>query len=270
MRELLKTDLRRIIKDKLFLIVCIVGAGFAFLTPLLYKGLSLFIGIDNELLGIFTNSKSIFFTSFSLSGNFGLVLPILLAIVLCKDFSYGTVRNKIICGKSRAKIFLSMFLSGTIVACGVILAHALLTLGISLCFFPYQAEQFTGYAVLYMLLSILFSLLLYVFVSAIVCLLCVCMKNVGLAIVIYVAVNFVFTIVAAIVSVAAAFVDPADKFALKALEIIQKANIFVASYIGTGTSYTATEVLCVLVPVVVGTTACVLLGTMIFRKKDLK
>ena len=63
MRELLKTDLRRIIKDKLFLIVCIVGAGFALFTPFLYKGLSLLVGIEDELLGLFTNSKSIFFKS---------------------------------------------------------------------------------------------------------------------------------------------------------------------------------------------------------------
>ena len=270
MRELLKTDLRRIIKDKLFLIVCIVGAGFALFTPFLYKGLSLLVGIEDELLGLFTNSKSIFFTSFSLSGNFGLILPILLAIVLCKDFSYGTVRNKIICGKSRAKIFLSMFLSGTIVACGVILAHALLTLGISLCFFPYQEEAFTANSALYMLLSIFFSLLLYVFVSAIVCFLCVSMKNVGLAIVVYVAINFLFSIVAAIMSVASIFVDHADKFAVKAFEILQKANVFNATYIGTGTSYTLTDVLCVLVPVVAGTALCLLLGVTVFRKKDLK
>ena len=112
MRELLITDLRRIIKDKLFLVACILGVVFAASTPLLYKGLSLLIGVDNELIGSFANAKSIFFSSFVLGSNFGFVLPILLAIVLCKDFSHGTVRNKIICGKSRTKIFLAMFFCG--------------------------------------------------------------------------------------------------------------------------------------------------------------
>ena len=108
MRSLLKTDLRRIFKDKLFLVVCILGTVLAFFTPLLYKGLATVIGVQDELLGLLADSKSMFFSAFAPGTNFGFILPILLSLVLCKDFGYGTVRNKIICGKSRAKIFFSM------------------------------------------------------------------------------------------------------------------------------------------------------------------
>lgn len=270
MRELLKTDLRRIIKDKLFLVTCILGAFFAVSTPLLYKGLSMALEMEDELISLFASAKSIFFTSFSPSGNFGLIMPILLIIVLCKDFSYGTIRNKIICGKSRTKIFLSTFLSGTIVICGTMLAHALLTLGISLCFFPYQAEAFTGKTFLYILLSILLSVLIYVFISAIVCFLSFSMKNTGLAVVFYFAVNFFFSIVGTIVAVASAFVETSNEFLVKTFEILQKANIFMTTHIGTGTTYSATDILCLLIPVCVGTVVCILSGIAIFRKKDLK
>lgn len=270
MRELLKTDLRRIVKDKLFLVVCILGAVFAVFTPLLYKGLSLVVDLEGDLLGLFASTKSIFFTSFSPSGNYGMILPILLVIVLCKDFSYGTVRNKIICGKSRTKIFLSMLLSGMIVMCGAMLAQALLTLGVSLCFFPYQTEAFTVETLGYALLSVLFSVLIYVFISSVICLLSVCMKSVGLAVVLYFAINLFFSIAGAIVSVAAMFVQSGDELLTKVFEVLQKANIFTTTFIGTGTTYSVTDVLCVLVPIFAGTAICIFLGITVFRKKDLK
>lgn len=266
MRELLKTDLRRILKDKLFLVVCILGVVFAVSTPLLNQLIIVGLDISEEMSVSFATAKSMFFSSFSLSGNFGLILPILLSIVLCKDFNQGTVRNKIISGKSRKDVFFSMFFSGTIVICGVMLAHALLTLVISLCFFPYQPEAFTMDSFWYLLISLLFSILLYVFISALISFLCVLMKNVGLAIVIYIAINFFFSIVGTIISLAAVFSETEST----ALEIAQKANLFTASHIGTGVTYTLLEVLCTLLPVFIGGALCLFFGNLIFKKKDLK
>ena len=270
MRELLLTDLRRIIKDKLFLVSCILGVIFAASTPLLYKGISMFLDVENDLISNLTNARTMFFSSFALGSNFGFILPILLAIVLCKDFSHGTVRNKIICGKSRTKIFLSMFFAGSIVMCALMLLHALLTLGISLCFFSYQPEPFTSETLLYILISVLLSLLIYIFVSAIVCFLSVSMKNSGIAVILYVGINFLFSIVGAVVSVAAMFLDPLDKFLVKVFDILQKANVFTAAYIGMGTSYELLDVICALAPTVIGATVCIFLGISIFRKKDIK
>lgn len=270
MRSLIKTDLRRIFKDKLFLVVCILGTALAAFTPLLYKGLSLIIGMEDELLGLFTDAKTMFFSAFATGSNFGFILPILLALVLCKDFGYGTVRNKIICGKSREKIFLSMFFSGTIVMCGMILAHALLTLAIALCFFPYQAEAFTADSFWYMMLSLLFSLLIYVFISAFVCFLCVSMKNAELAVIIYVAANLFSNIVGGIVSAAAVIGPMFTKFPTKLFEILQKINLFNATYIGKGMTYSLTEVLCIGLASLVGIGLSLFLGVTVFRKKDIK
>lgn len=270
MRSLIKTDMRRIFKDKLFIVVCILGTVLAFSTPLLYKGLALFIGVEDELLGMLTDSKSMFFSAFATGTNFGLILPILLCLVLCKDFRYGTVRNKIICGKSRVKIFLSMFFTGTAVMCGTILLHALLTLGIALCFFPYQAEKFTANSFGYMMLSILFSLLIYVFISAFVCLLCVSMKNAELAVIIYVAANLISNILGGIIS-AATFIGPAfDNFPTELFEILRRINLFNATYVGQGTAYSTSDVLCLVIATLVGTGLCLFLGVTIFRKKDIK
>ena len=271
MRSLLKTDLRRIFKDKLFLVVCILGTVLAAFTPVFYKCLSLFIGMEDELLGMFIDVKSMFFASFAPGSNFGFILPILLALVLCKDFSYGTVRNKIICGKSRVKIFLSMFFSGTIVMCGTILLHALLTLGIASCLFPSQAaELFTANTIGYMAISLLFWVLIYVFLSAFVCLLCVSMKNAELSVIIYVAANLFFNILGGIVSVAPAVSVFLPNFPTKLFEILQKINLFTATYIGQGTSYSLTDVLCLLIASFVGIGLSIFLGITVFRKKDIK
>ena len=116
MIDLLKTDLKRAVKDKLFIVICIIAGAFAIITPLLYKVIFVVLKFDEEamqeleMLGMgIMNAKSIFFSSFSLGNNFGLILPIFVAIILCKDFSNGTIRNKIICGKSRTSIYFSLF-----------------------------------------------------------------------------------------------------------------------------------------------------------------
>jgi voltage-gated potassium channel Kch len=112
--------------------------------------------------------------------------------------------------------------------------------------------------------------LLYVFVSAIISALSVLMKNTGLAVVLFVAINFLFTIIGTVTTVASIFIDPEDSTTVKIFEILQKANPFLGAVIGRGTSYSLTDVLCILIPVVAGTALCIVLGLTVFKKKDLK
>ncbi|MBQ7906512.1 MAG: ABC transporter permease subunit [Clostridia bacterium] len=271
MLSLLKTDLRRTFRDKLFLIVCIIGAVFAIIMPLLY--VLIFTGLGEMELGEFRmalDAKTMFFSAFSPGGDFGLIVPILIAIIICKDFSYGTVRNKIIAGKSRSAIFMSLFTTSTIAMCTVILAQALLTLLISLIFFDYQQGGFTAGDFGYLLLSVLFSLLVYVFISALVSFLAVFMKNTGLAVVMYVAVSFLFTIVGSIIMIAGLTVDPENTTAVTILEFLNNTNIFTSGLIGTGTTYTFEDVMYILMPTIGGTAVFLALGLLVFNKKDLK
>lgn len=268
MLNLLKTDLKRVFKDKLFLILCIVAAVFAFFNPLVYKLLFALVGMVEEL-DMTIDAKTLCFTSFSPGNNLGLIMPIFAALVLCKDFSQGTVRNKVICGKTRAQIFLSLLITCAIVMCVVMLFHGVLTLLISLLFFEYQATAFTWGSLGYMLLSFGLEILVYVFIAALLSLFIVWSKNAGLAVVLYVAVNFLFVIFGSIVGAAFAFVDP-SKWTHRILEILNDSNLFMSTVIGSGTSYGWQQLLCVLLPVAIGTTICVLLGIFFFKKKDLK
>ena len=104
MANLLKVDFKRVLKDQLFMVICIVAGAFALITPLLY--VALFGSLEGEMeqmlsmMGITIDAKTMFFQTFSLSNNSGLAIPILLSVILTKDFSQGTVRNKIISGYS--------------------------------------------------------------------------------------------------------------------------------------------------------------------------
>ena len=49
MLNLLKTDLKRVCKDKLFLILCIIAAAFAIFNPLVYKLLFAMVDMVEEV-----------------------------------------------------------------------------------------------------------------------------------------------------------------------------------------------------------------------------
>ena len=112
MKNLLKAEFKRVFMDKLLIVMGILAVAFAAVTPLLYALLFSEMGMaDEPMLASFISSKAQFFGSFSLGNNLGLIAPVLLAIALCKDFSFGTIRNKVIAGKSRTAIFLSLFIT---------------------------------------------------------------------------------------------------------------------------------------------------------------
>lgn len=276
MGSLLKTDLKRIAKDKLFLIACIIGVAFALFIPLLYYVLFSAISMGENImamLGTPINAKYIFSLSFSPGSNFALLVPILITIALYKDFSYGTIRNKLIRGKSRASIFMSMHTANTIFLCGILLVYALLTLGMSLLFFEYQAGGFGMEDFLYLLQTIVFELLIYAFIAAIISFLCVFMKNAGTAIIMYMAINLGFTMIASIImmSLNALRLNPEQKTLVSVLEFFLNTNVFyTATTLGTGTSYTTEQMLYAILPSVLGIAVFVGLGLLVFRKKDVK
>ena len=281
MLKLLKVDLKRVIKDKLFLVMCILAVAFAVVIPLLYVAIFGSIGMDTgemgemlDALGMSINAKSMFFQSFSLGNNLGLILPVLLAIILCKDFSHGTVRNKIISGSSRSAIFASMYSVCFIVLFGVMTLHALLTMLISLIFFPYQSTEFVASDVGYFFLSLLFEALLFLFVAALVSFLCACTKNMGLAIVAYVAIVMIMSVVTSMLQFGALMIPVADgesSFALKAVEFMQDINVFnFATVIGVGTKYSLREVLCCILSPVLSAIGLTAFGIFKFKGKDIK
>ena len=274
MSNLLKADFKRVFKDKLLFITAMIGIGFAIFTPLLYVVMFASLGVDEQpMIESLISGKGQFFTSFSMGNNLGLIAPVLIAIILCKDFSFGTVRNKIISGNSRTAVFLSMFTVCSVAIVAVMFLHAFITLGFCLIFFDYQATAFTLSDFWYFLISVIFEILVLLFVSALLSWLCVAMKNVGLVIVMYVAITLALTMIASIIQIVTSVVSATgdSKLLVDVLKTINRLNIGnAAQYIGMGTKYTLEDVLYLTLPSIVGALGFIGLGILRFRKRDLK
>ena len=274
MRELIQADLKRVLKDKLMLVLAILAVVFALITPLTFALVFSVIDVSEEpMLSALVSAKGLFFQSFSMTNNMGFIAPVLLAIVLYKDFSYGTVRNKIISGKSRSQIFLSTFIVCSLVLVCLIMLSAFITLGVSLIFFDYQEGAFAAADLGYFFASLGFELLVLLFMSALLSLLCTCSKNLGIAIVLYLAFTFLLTIVGSftqvIGAVAQTFVE--SELLAKVIKVIDRLNVGMStSYIGTGDSYSLSDVLYLTLPALSGIAAFLGLGLVSFNKKDLK
>ena len=277
MTRLIKSDFRKFFQDKLFIVVCILAVVFAVITPLLY--LMLFSVADEvdpmtqELLSGYVTAKGQFFGGFSFGNNLGLIAPLLIGIVFFKDFSYGTIRNKIISGHSRRSIFLSIFIVCTTVLFAIVLAHSLLTLGISLPFFDYQSTPFAMHDFWYLLESLLFEFLVYIFVGAFVSWLCATMKNLGMVIVMYIAVVFGLSMIAGILQgiTMVLSMEPSMAKVVDVIDVLQRINVFNSSAtIGMGTEYTTKDVLYYVLTPVLCSAALLGHGMWKFERKDLK
>ena len=276
MARLLYVDLKRILKDKLFLVACIIGFVFAITTPLLYKFIFGVLDIDGTgLLGAMFTPSSMFFQCFSLSNNFGIILAVFVLIILFKDFSFGTIRNKIISGRSRNKIYFSCLLSTFIVITGLLFIHAIITGLLSYALFYDLANEVNLEFIKYFALSILFELLVLVFAASLISFINMFAKNAGLAIVLFVAIILIGSAVASILSVGLQFyelTENVDQNILNLLRFLLNSNIFYtnASVIGITGSYQNYEIVYILLSTIIYSGLFIGLSLLTVNKKDIK
>ena len=109
----------RISKDITFRITLIVGAGMAVFMTLLYLILQNAVGDGMKML----SGQGMLISSFSPAQNFGIAIPINLISFTYLEFSQGSIRNKIIAGHSKAKIYASLFLSGLVFAFSLLIVY---------------------------------------------------------------------------------------------------------------------------------------------------
>ena len=221
------------------------------------------------MLGMMASAKSMTFTAFIANDNLGLIMPILVAIIICKDFSQGTVRNKIISGKSRSVIYLSHFLAAATVMCGLMLLHGLLTLGFSLFVFPYQETAFTAADFGYLMASIAFEMVVYLAISAIVTFIATLSKNMGVCILLYLAVAFGLSLVGSIFNMAGMIISP-EHNGYKIVEFLSAMNFYTSTLIGANTAYTVKQVFYILFSPTLTIAGSLLLGIRSFSRKNLK
>ena len=147
MGRLIKASLYKLSKDLTFRVVLIVGLAVAFILVLfnflfdfVFQNLSTFLGMAelseeeaesvNTILDVplhFVNGPAMLVSSSSPTNNYGIAIIINLVIFICLEFTQGTIRNKIIGGNSKLKIYLSLVLTGFILA-GILMTFYLVVI----------------------------------------------------------------------------------------------------------------------------------------------
>ena len=126
MDRLFKAFLFKITRDITFRITLIIGGGMALFITLVY----LLIDYGGGLLDAnfrYLTGPNMLLSSISPVQNFGIAIPVNLISFICLEFSQGAIRNKIIAGHSKLRIYFSLCLSG------LVFTFALLFIYVGLC-----------------------------------------------------------------------------------------------------------------------------------------
>lgn len=127
MFNILKADLNKFIKGKVFKWMIGLTIIFPFFEALMYKyTLSVSESVGMEDLSSLINTKSIFLQSFNPLQNYGLITLILVLVIITADFTQNTIRNKIISGYSKDKIYLSSAIFTKIIVVSFVTTYVIL------------------------------------------------------------------------------------------------------------------------------------------------
>ncbi len=120
-------------KDLTFRIALIVGAAMAvFMTfSFLVMDLVTWMGSDEPFKATFCSGNNLLINVLNPGQNFGLVVPILLTVFTVAEYNNGIIRNKIIAGNSKTKIYFSIYLSSLVFTFCIVTAYIGLCVGLS-------------------------------------------------------------------------------------------------------------------------------------------
>lgn len=202
MSDLLRADFYRAKKDIILFIALILVVFFALSTPALYLLLEKLIKdslseIGGAGLGISFSGKFVFMSTLSVTNNIGLILPVLIGILVCRDFSTGTVRNKIIAGHSRLQVYLSLLISAVSIGATLFLIYSLLMLALGSLLLGY-GSAFTFGEFIYILKVLLMGTLMFSAMISIGIFFAAATRSIGITIVLQIALGMVIAILGSI------------------------------------------------------------------------
>jgi hypothetical protein len=133
MLNLLRADFFKLKKDRTFMAAIIIMFIFSILNPLTFLILKNMVNTEmpDQFANLFDASgRGVFLMGFNIFNNSGLILPIMIVLFLAREFQYGTIRNKLITGKSRVQVYLSDLIVGTVFGIVMVTILSVLSLAI--------------------------------------------------------------------------------------------------------------------------------------------
>ena len=172
MHNLIKASLFKLFRDRTFIVTAIIGVIIAFFM-IGASALSKFLsdGID------FITGESSFLTALTPGNSFGLTIPINLVVFTVGEFTYGTVRNKIIAGLSKAKVYFGLFITGLVFTFILAAGYALITIGLTSAITGFNPDNIGG--VKFIFFYIANTILTYTFVTAVSVFFASLIRNIG-------------------------------------------------------------------------------------------
>ena len=137
MGNIFKAFLFKLKKDLSFRIIGIIGLALAVIIPtilfLIDLGISQING-DGKIVHMLCTGQSLLVSSWSPTQNFGLAIPITLITLTVLEFTNGTIRNKVISGYSKTKIYLGLYFTGLLYTLAFISLYVLVCFGLGCAF----------------------------------------------------------------------------------------------------------------------------------------
>lgn len=254
MRNLIKTDFKKILTDKLLIIAFAVSIGLAFFIPAVYFALQeVSVNTNNPLM--FSVRDIAMPSSFNIVSDVGLLVIVFITLIIGKEFSNGNIRNKIIVGNKRRDVYISLFIVTYVTLVGLMILSTIIMTLTGLIFFPYDIYgSTTGDIIGSLFIGLLIGIITISFVVALSCFFTIALNNVALGIVTPILLFFLLT-----------FIQMAEL--PNWVYYINVENTLTT--LGTH-KYDIEEVLLRLLPTIIFTPTLLISGIAIFNKKDLK
>ena len=164
MFNILKASLYKLFRDTTFKVTLIIGVALAVFTNLLYF-IIFKVAIDMPELGstLFSGETALI-NALNPTSNFGLTVPINLVVFTIGEFTYGTIRNKIIAGHKRSSIYFSLLATGFVFTLILMVAYCVLSWGLGSLLGGLHNDSISGETIGFV---ILYGFLAYVFIMAV-------------------------------------------------------------------------------------------------------
>ncbi len=176
MKELFLSYLYKLRYDITFRITLIIGAGMAVFMTLMY------LGIGALLETKYISGEMMLLSSLSPTQNFGLAIPINLITFTVLEFNQGGIRNKIIAGHSKPKVYASLFLNGLIFTFVMLTVYVLLCFAFGSIFGGFSITGGGQYSEFYIIKMIVSTIFIYIGIVSFTIFFATLFRNIGPAI----------------------------------------------------------------------------------------
>lgn len=152
MFSIIKSSIYKLFRDRTFQVTAIIVLAVA--------ALMMVIGILTKRI----SGDSTFLTCVSSTSGVGLTVPINLIVFTVGEFTYGTIRNKLIAGFSKTKVYIGLFITGLIFTFILMGLYISISLTISSSIGGFNPNNIGGLRFVFIYLA--YAIAFYVFTTA--------------------------------------------------------------------------------------------------------